>query len=347
MTIKDISFLNKEYEIVFGDIKIEDGIIVEIKEKGKSEKIDLYPLFLDLHIHGGFGVDITNSVSSEIKYLSKKLWERNVGGYMPTTVAKSESKILTNVKEIYLASKEKRYSEIVGVHIEGPFISGNYKGIMEEKYIRSCDIKLYEKIKNVVGELKVRFTIAPECEGAREFCEYVVKNGDYVSLGHSGASFEKTNAILEAGASSFTHIFNAMAPLHHRNVGIAGAGLLSDKYVEVICDFVHLSRELIEIICRLKEDKIILISDGIEAMGFGKGEYEFCGKNIYVDENSARDSYGRLAGSVLTLEKAIENMSKIVGFKQAIKMASENPAKLLGLEKYGHLDIGKRVKEWK
>ncbi len=343
MIYRDLVFLDKDYNTVTGDIEAENGIVtmIRIKDEGRGEPV--LPSFTDIHIHGGYGVDIMNAVSSEIVYLSKKLYEDNVGAYMPTTVAKEYDKILKCAGVVKEASKNSDYAEIVGIHIEGPFISKEYRGIMEDKFIRACDIKLYDDLKEIMGDLKIRFTVAPECEGAYEFCKYVTENGDYISIGHSGGTYEDCKKLFEAGASSYTHIFNAMSPLHHREIGVTGAGLADNNFVEVICDFVHLSKPCVELITMLKREKIILVTDAMEAMGCEKGKYVFCGKEVAVDDNSVRDCSGRLAGSILTMKKAVKNMAEITGYKAAVKMAAENPAKLLSLEKYGYIDTGKRI----
>lgn len=343
MLYKDIIFLDKNYNLIFGDIEVENSIVTSINKKDEGSGNFILPPFIDIHIHGGYGVDIMNASSSEIMYLSKRLYEDNVGAYMPTTVAKSYSKILSCAKEIKFASKNKDYAEILGIHIEGPFISKEYKGIMEERFITNCDIKLYEDLKNILGDMKIRFTVAPESEGAEEFTSYVVKNGDYVSIGHSGGTVEDCEKLTDCGASSYTHLFNAMSPVNHRNMGVSGAGLIDDSFAEVICDFVHLSKNCVKLITKVKEDKIILVTDAMEAMGCKKGSYIFCGKEVKVDDSSVRDDTGRLAGSILTMKRAVSNMSEIVGIKSAVKMAAENPAKLLNLENYGYIDIGRRV----
>lgn len=343
MFYSDITYYDKNGNKILGDIQVENGIITALNPKGEGKGSGIMPPFVDIHIHGGYGVDVMNSTSSEITYLSKMLYKDNVGAYMPTTVAKSYSKILSCAKEIGYASKNNEFAHIVGMHIEGPFISKEYKGIMEDRFIVPCDVKLYEDLKNILGDLKLRFTIAPECEGAEEFCNYVVSNGDYISIGHSGASFSKCKALEKNGASSYTHLFNAMSPVHHRNMGVAGAGLMSSVFCELICDFVHISRECVDFAVSIKEDDIILITDAMEAMGCDKGNFVFCGKNVISDGFSVRDDEERLAGSVLTMKKAVSNMSGLVGTKKALKMACYNPSKLLGLKEFGYIDIGKRI----
>ena len=343
MIYRDITFTDKEYNVVKGDIVCEEGIVTGIAVKDKAEGRAVVPPFVDVHIHGGYGVDIMNADKDDLIYLSRKLYDDNVGAYMPTTVAKSYGEILKCAKEVKKAAEEKRYACITGIHIEGPFISADYKGIMEEKYILPCDTKLFDDLREIMGELKIRFTLAPECEGAYEFCKYVVKNGGYISIGHSGGSYAECMDMVKRGASSYTHLFNAMSPLHHREPGGVGAGLTDNSYVEVICDFVHISKSCVNIITRLKRDNIILVTDAMEAMGMGKGKYVFCGKEVVSDGISVRDKKGVLAGSILTMKKAVENMASLTGYKYALKMACENPAKLLGLEEYGNIDIGKRI----
>lgn len=343
MIYRDVTFADKDYNVVTGDITCEDDIVTDIVIKGPGNGRVILPPFVDIHIHGGYGVDIMKASENDMLYLSKRLYEDNVGAYMPTTVAKSYDEILRCAEEVRKAARNNRYSEITGIHIEGPFISKKYRGIMEERYIRPCDTKLYDYLKEIMGELKVRFTIAPECEGAEEFCQYVTENGGYVSIGHSGGTYEDCVNLVSKGASSYTHLFNAMSPLHHREPGVTGAGLTDNSFVEVICDFVHLSKTCVELITRLKEDNIILVTDAMEAMGMEKGKYIFCGKEVISDGVSVRDENGRLAGSVLTMKKAVENMAAITGYRSAVKMAAQNPAELLDLQKYGYIDTGKRI----
>ncbi len=343
MLYRNTAFKDRQGRVFTGDIRAEDGIITDIDIISEGGEDPVLPPFVDIHIHGGFGVDIMTASAQEICFLSKKLYEDNVGAYMPTTAASSRENILRAVRNIYKASKEKRYAEIAGIHIEGPFISQKYKGIMEEKYITPCDTGLYDDIKSICPDMPIRFTVAPECEGAEEFCRYVTANGGLVSIGHSGADRELCERLCSAGAGSYTHTFNAMSPLHHRTSSVTEAALTGREYAELICDFVHVSRGCAELLERLKGDRIILVTDAMHAMGCGKGEYIFCGKRVYCDGTSVKDTSGRLAGSVLTMKRAYENMSEISGEKNALRMASENPSALLGLERYGCIDKGKRI----
>ncbi len=340
MKYKDIDFLNKKYEYVKGDITLENGTVTDITEKDRARG-GILPPFVDIHIHGGFGTDIMHASPEEIVCLSKKLYRHKVGAYMPTTVAKDRDSILNIGKNVSKAARCNEGAEIVGIHIEGPFISKKYKGIMEEKYISACDTSLFDDLREIMGDLKIRFTVAPEAENAEAFCKYVTEGGGYISMGHSGAGYEQCAKL--KGASSYTHIFNAMAPLHHREDNILSAALTDDLYTELICDNIHVSPKCAQMLTRLKGSKIILVTDALKAMGQGDISFEFCGKIIKADKNGARDSRGRLAGSVLTMKKAFENLLVISDIKTAVKAACENPSRLLSLERFGCIDIGKKV----
>ncbi len=341
MKYENISFLDKNYKFVKGDIVTENGIITDICQKDSADKgIGILPPFVDIHIHGGFGVDIMYAEAEEIAYLSRRLYENNVGAYMPTTVAKDYDSILKAAANVRKAAETGEGAEIAGIHIEGPFISKKYKGIMEERHIVPCDTKLFDSLREIMGELKIRFTVAPEAENAQAFCKYVTENGGFISLGHSGASADQCQGL---SAGSYTHIFNGMAGLHHRENNILVSALTDSLYTELICDFIHVSPKCAEILCRLKGDKIILITDALKAMGQGNITFEFCQKQITVGKQGARDKDGRLAGSVLTMKDGFENLLKISDIKTAVKAACENPAALLGLKEYGYIDIGKKV----
>ncbi len=340
MKYENIDYLNRNYEYVTGDITLENGIVTHIAEKDRAER-GILPPFVDIHIHGGYGVDIMSAEPEDIVYLSKRLYENHVGAYMPTTVAKDYDSILSVARNVRKAADNNEGAEIVGIHIEGPFISREYKGIMEEKYIAPCHMGLFDSLREIMGELKIRFTVAPESENAQKFCEYVTQGGGYVSMGHSKGDGTQCKSM--KGASSYTHVFNAMAPLSHRKDNILTSALTDDLYTELICDLVHVYPKCVEILARLKGDKIILVTDALSAMGQKNVSFEFCGKKITAGENGARDSEGRLAGSVLTMERAFENLLALSDIRTAVKAACENPARLLGLYKYGCIDIGKKV----
>lgn len=344
MKFRNIVFLNKNYNFVRGNISVEDNIITDITELEPADEKGIIPPFTDIHIHGGYGVDVMDCDCEGIKYLSNKLIKDNVGMWLPTTVAKNFKSILDTAKAIKKASENNIGAEIAGIHIEGPFISKQYKGIMEEKYIVPCNKALYDELKAILGDMVIRFTIAPEAEGAEEFCSYVTKNGGYISMGHSNASAGQCKILSNAGANSFTHLFNAMSPLHHRSENILAYALQGKEYCEIISDEIHISPEVLSLALKITDKRAILITDALRFMGMGEGSFEFCGAEINVKNNRAINSDGRLAGSVLKLKDAVLNAAKYIGYEKALMLACENPAKAIGqFEKIGSIEVGKKL----
>lgn len=339
--LNDVIYLNKDYKFVIGSISVEDNIITELEEYELSDKRGIIPPFTDIHIHGGYGVDVMDCDNEGIGYLSECLLKDNVGMWLPTTVAKDFDSVLNTARAVKKAGE--RHSSIAGIHIEGPFISRNYKGIMEEKYIKSCNTKLFDDLKNILGDMVIRFTIAPECEGAEDFCRYVTLNGGFVSMGHSGANKRQCESLIKKGANCYTHIFNAMSPLHHRNENILSCALSGNEYCEMIADKIHISADVLKIALNVLGNRAVLITDALRPMGMGEGSFEFCGTIITINNGRAANSEGRLAGSVLTMKDAISNVEKYVGYENALRFACENPARVIGkFEEIGSIDVGKR-----
>ncbi|MGN1317777.1 MAG: N-acetylglucosamine-6-phosphate deacetylase [Lachnospirales bacterium] len=344
MKLENIVFLNKNYDFVLGDIIIEDNIITDIREYEKVNKKGLIPNFTDIHIHGGYGVDVMDCDYKGIMYLSEKLVEDNVGMWLPTTVAKDFDEIYKVCKAVKEASKNNKGAKIAGIHIEGPFISKEYKGIMEEKYIVPCSTELFDNIKEILGDMVIRFTIAPEVCGAEEFCSYVIKNGGFISMGHSKAKSEECKALSTLGANSFTHLFNAMSPLHHRSQNMLSYALQSNEYCEIIADEIHILPEVLSLALKILGDRAVLITDALRYMGMGEGSFEFCGDLITVKNKRAANKDGRLAGSVLKMKEAFLNAEKYVGYKNAIKIACENPARVISkFNEIGSIEVGKEM----
>ncbi len=344
MKYEDIVFLNSNYKFVRGNITIEDNIITEVIEKEPTDEKGIIPPFTDIHIHGGYGVDVMDCDSEGLRYLSEKLLEDNVGMWLPTTVAKDFDSVINAAKAVKAAAQNNIGAEIGGIHIEGPFISKKYKGIMEEKYIVPCDIKLFDDIKNILGDMVIRFTIAPEAEGAEEFCSYVVKNGGFVSMGHSNADYNKCKVLSQLGANSFTHIFNAMPSLHHRAANILAYALNSNEYCEIVADKIHIIPEILSVAFNILADRAVLVTDALRPMGMGEGSFLFCGSEIIVHNKKAVNAKGRLAGSVLKMKEAVDNAALYTGYEKALKLACENPARVIGkFDCIGSIESGKRL----
>lgn len=344
MKLKNIVYINKDYKWVIGDITTENNIITELVEKDWAYERGIIPPFSDIHIHGGYGVDVMDCDHKSLCYLAERLLENNVGMWMPTTVADDFDTIINCAKAVKKANENNGGAEIAGIHIEGPFISKKYKGIMEGKYISSCDTRLFDDIKNVVGDMAIRFTIAPEVDGAEEFCDYVTQNGGFVSMGHSGASALQCRRLLQKGANSYTHLFNAMSSLHHREENILVHALNGSGYCEIIADEIHILPEILCLALNVVGDRAVLVTDALKPMGMGEGNFVFCGEEITVKNKKATNSRGRLAGSVLTMKNAVCNAEKYIGYEKALKIGCENPSRVINMfDKIGSIDIGKRL----
>lgn len=313
------------------DIRIENGKFCEI---GKIEKngIDLdgqavIPGLIDIHTHGAMGIDTMDG--KDIDKISEYLLENGITSWLPTTMTMD----IKDIKRITDTLPSTKGAKILGYHMEGPYISKKRKGAQNEKYIKNPDIAEFEGLKNIK-----MVTLAPELSGAMEFIQ---KCSAVVSIGHTDCDYETTVEAIKRGAKCLTHTFNAMPPLHHRNPGPVGAAIDENIYVQVICDGLHIHKSVIKMLYRtFGADRMILISDSMRATGLSDGEYELGGQMIDVKNGIARTKDGALAGSTSNLLTCVKKAIEFgIPKADAIKMASETPAKLLGIKK-GKIEVG-------
>ena len=309
------------------DIVIEDGKIVHI---GKTSEpgIDLggdfvFPGLIDIHSHGCIGYDtMDGNYLGEIAEFEAK---NGITTWYPTTMTMSIDKIKSVVNpEI---PRFENAANIAGFHMEGPYISPKYKGAQNEKYIKSPVMAEFNEFNNIK-----MVTLAPELDGSIDF---IKECPAVVSLGHTAADYETAAAAMDAGAMCLTHTFNAMPPLHHRNPGPIGAAIEKNIYAQVICDGLHIHKSVIQMLYRtFGADRMVLISDSMRATGMPDGEYEFGGQKITVTNKVARTKDGAIAGSTSTLFTCVKKAVEFgIPMRDAFKMASETPAKLMKLNK--------------
>lgn len=314
------------------DIKTENGKITGIG-RYDEDGTDLggccvYPGLVDIHSHGCIGYDTMDG-----KYLtemSRFLAENGTTSWLPTTMT-MDIETIRNVTNIELPETDG--ANVLGFHMEGPYISPKHKGAQNEEYVKSPDLEEFNSLKNI----KI-VTVAPEENGGIEF----IKNcGCIVSIGHTDADYDCAAEAIDSGASCLTHTFNAMPPLLHRNPGVIGAAIEKDIYAQVICDGIHIHKSVIKMLYKtFGADKMILISDSMRATGLSDGMYEFGGQEISVIDSVARTSDGAIAGSTSTLMQCVRKAIEFgIPEKDAFKMASETPAKLLGIKK-GRIEMG-------
>jgi N-acetylglucosamine-6-phosphate deacetylase len=352
--LKNARYLNEEGRFVNGDIAFENGVLTDV---GHAENIrgaectDLggclvTPGLVDIHTHGALGYDVTTAKPEEIREISRFLACHGVTTFFPTTITAAGDELELAVSRIEQASRLKGLgASIRGVHFEGPYLSPARKGCHDESLLRLPSIEGFDRLRKSAGALRVRLTVAPELKGAYDLISYARSVGTSVTLGHTDADEKTSLGALEAGADSFTHLFNAMRGINHREPGAAGAALVSDAYTELICDGVHIHPDIIKLVCRLKgPDKVVAITDAMNAAGCGDGEYIFCGAKVTVKDGAARDADGTLAGSTLLLVNAVKNFIRFaqVGFVEAVGYATANPARAAGIyDKAGSITRGK------
>lgn len=353
IALKGGRFLSPDGGFSQGDILLEDA---HIRSVGNSSTADteldcsnLYvlPGFIDIHTHGALGYDCMKATPAQLAEWSAFLASHGVTSFMPTTVSAPVDEVLAMLDQVKAAADLPDLgAKIVGVHVEGPYISTHQLGCHEASFVRKLDKDdLIEFERKLGDDLKLRVTVAPEAEGAMEFIRLVKEAGGYIAIGHTDATLDVTYEAIKNGADSFTHLFNGMRGIHHREPGTAGAALLSDAYAEIIADGIHLHPEIIKLTVRAKGiDKIIAVTDAMQATGLSDGEYPFGGKTVYVRDGVARIKEGNLAGSTLTLDNSVRNIARFadIPFEEAVRAVTINPARAIGIDgQTGTIEPGK------
>ena len=333
-----------ETEILDDHVLIFNETIESILPKAEwssenvEEIIDAYgdyvsPGFIDVHIHGVAGCDTMDGTSYSLQKIADTVIKTGVTSILATTMtqeAEAIHKALANIRTFM--GNQSEGANILGAHMEGPYISKQYKGAQDEKNIQKPDMDFVEKYADVIKMI----TFAPEVEGAEIFIESMKNYPNIVlSIGHSGATFKQASKAYENGVRHITHCFNAMSPLHHREPGVVGAALSKPFSCELICDNIHVSPDFYQGFVDIKgKDKTVLITDSMRAGCLKEGTYELGGQEVIVEEGSVRLHDGTLAGSVLTLNKAIKNVSNETSLSivETIYMASMAPAKVIGID---------------
>ena len=327
-------------EINFPQITVHDGMIYEVVagEPNPSRETLSAPFF-DIHVHGACTHDFMAATAFEIDEVSRFLARHGVGHYLPTTVT-GPVELTLRALETLAHSIEGHDSggEVqalpVGIHLEGPFVSHAKRGVHPAACIVEPSVALFERFQAAArGQIRL-LTMAPELPNALELIEHATRAGVRVSLGHSNASAAQTIAAVGAGATSSTHLFNAMRPLDHREPGIVGTILdRDDVYAEMICDGVHVDPAIVRLWLKVKgEHRAILVTDGMSATGMPDGTYRLGDFPVEV-RNGVCLSGQTLAGSVLTMDRAVENLQAFTGssLATAVRLASRNPAMMLNL----------------
>lgn len=297
------------------------------------------PGFVDVHIHGYNGADASDADADGLKTIAEGIAQHGVLSFLPTTMTIEKNALLhafDNARKAKQESISWRGAEILGVHSEGPFINPAKKGAQNESAILAPDAQFIIDNSDIVRMV----TVAPEMSGGLDFVRSVRSESDVVvSLGHTDTDFETALHAIELGADHFTHLFNAMSPLSHRSPGAVGAALSSSAFCELIADTLHVHTGLYPMLCRLKGDKLILITDCTRAGGMPDGEYELGEQRFTLRGIECRLDDGTIAGSVLTMDKAVRNILEHTDLPihRAVAMASLCPALSIGAVNKGSL----------
>ncbi|MCF6807389.1 N-acetylglucosamine-6-phosphate deacetylase [Thiotrichales bacterium 19S9-12] len=305
----------------------------------------LIPAFIDLHIHGSNGYDVMDASTESLEEISQSLLNQGVSGFLATTMTAEAEQISEALIAVKKAHKLNKIPNLLGIHLEGPFISSGYMGAQPQNFIQEANLETYKNWQQQSGNMIRQITIAPEIKGASELISVLSSESVILSAGHSGASCLETKKAFELGISHITHLYNAMTGMHHRSPGLALAVLLDDTVsAELIADGIHLSPEIIKLTIKvLGKERIVLVTDAMRAQGVGDGKFQLSNQTVTVRGNEARLDNGVLAGSVLTMHQAMTNMVNLAdtSLEDAILMATYNPALKLNMtNKLGQITSG-------
>lgn len=337
---------------VYFDNKIRQigGYVAGAEGIELPENAVVLPGFIDEHIHGAGGSDAMDGNTKDLAIIAETVAKEGTTSFLATTMTQSKENILKAMRAVkeYREAAGEQGARIAGVHLEGPFIAAAHKGAQPLEYVAAPDSKTFDEYNAACGNAIKIITLAPETDGALDFIRHIVAQGTVVSIGHTGAKYAEVKAAMEAGATNVTHTYNAQSPLHHREIGVVGSALLlEDLYCELICDTIHVSVPAMQLLVKNKRaDKLALITDAMRAKGLADGVSELGGQTVYVKGGEARLADGTLAGSVLRMNRALQNMVEKVGvpLTQAVDYCTINPARTLKMEnEAGSIAEGKRA----
>ena len=339
------------------DISVENGLIKEIKSgvvdseiASVPESAIVVPGFIDEHIHGAMKSDAMDGNIKDLSNIASAIASEGSTAFLATTMTQSPENIENALKSVneYINLNKSEGAELLGVHLEGPFISPKHVGAQPLEYVVNPSGEVMKKYLDYAGGNIKIVSLAPETEGAEQLVKFLKERGVVASIAHTGAKFKDCEKAVEWGMTNVTHTYNAQTGLHHRDAGVVGSALLMDELsCELICDLIHVSVPAIKLVVKNKPaDKVILITDSMRAKHLPDGESELGGQLVIVKNGEARLVDGTLAGSVLKMNDAVKNIHKSVGvpLETAIDFATANPAKNLGVyDKMGSIKEGKQA----
>ncbi|UPO89494.1 N-acetylglucosamine-6-phosphate deacetylase [Niallia sp. Man26] len=361
LLLKDLTIYTEEGVLSDGYLLMEKG---RIHSYGKLEGLEktenvqtisfpkgskLIPGMIDIHIHGAKNADAMDGSHDGLKTIAEILPYEGTTSFLATTMTQGQEEIesaLTCISAFIETDNKPGQAEILGVHLEGPFINEKRAGAQPLDAIKTADIELFQRWNQLAGNQIRLVTLAPEKENGLKLAAYLKENGIVASMGHTDAVYEEVVEAVQAGMNHVTHLYNGMRGFHHRDPGTAGAVLLHDELTaEMIVDGVHIHPEIVKLTYKQKgKDKIILITDSMRAKWLEDGVSSLGGQKVIVKDGKALLENGALAGSTLKMNDALTNMMAFTGcsLEDVITMGAYNPAKQIGvLDRKGSIKTGK------
>ncbi|WP_010284689.1 N-acetylglucosamine-6-phosphate deacetylase [Bacillus timonensis] len=360
MIITNLTIFSEDGIIEKGFIEIDGdkirrvGHVADFQASDKEEVIEfddsysLIPGMIDLHIHGASGADVMDARPDALKTMVTTLPKEGTTSFLATTMTKSQEDIENAIGTIanFMPTQNPGHAEILGAHLEGPFLSPKRAGAQHPGNIINPNVELFKKWQALSGDNIRLVTLAPEEPGGLELTAHLKNTGVVASIGHSDAVYEEVEAAIEAGVTHATHLFNGMRGIHHREPGVAGAVLLHDEVkCEMIVDGIHVAPKMVKFAYKNKgSEGTILVTDSMRAKCLVAGMYDLGGQEVIVNEERAVLKDGTLAGSILKLNDAVRNMMKFAdcSLKDITEMTAVNPAKQINVfDRKGSIKAGK------
>ena len=353
--IKNCRIVSPDMDITNGTIELKEKKIKEIYPKGAilPKEAEVYdaetcmavPGFIDVHTHGAMGFDVVDGTDEAIETIAAAKLKEGVTTFCPTTLTTSEACLAKACAAVarYQADIGRQTAKVPGIHLEGPFINPKFIGAQNPDFVRKPDIDEVLRLNSIARIIIDSYAIEMNEKG--NFAAQLLANGITPSCGHSAATCEQFRQAKAAGVKHLTHFCNQMLPLHHREIGLVGTGLMDDEImVETICDKVHLGEDMIRLIFKIKPiEKICVITDSMLASGLPDGEFNLGGLEVVLKDNIVRlKSNGALAGGTTPYWQALKNIYELTGLplKELIKTTGYNQARELGLEDTGKIEPG-------
>jgi N-acetylglucosamine-6-phosphate deacetylase len=341
--IVDGIILTPDERISGHQVVVEDGRITGIEPVGLLEagaaEIDacgcvIVPGFIDIHTHGADGFDTMDASPEALHGIGSFIAQHGVTSYLPTTVTAPPEAILAAIQNIASTPPPLDGAQHLGIHLEGPYLSHDYRGAQPPQHLRPASPDEYNPW--LLNKMVRLITVAPEVEGVPGLIRAGMQAGVEFALGHSAATYEQALAAVELGLHQATHTFNGMPPLQHRNPGVLGVILSDDRiWAQVIADGIHVHPAVVKLLVKAKgSERTILITDAIRATGMPDGDYALGDQTVHVKAGIVRTEAGSLAGSTLTMDQALRNVMKFIGLglREALPMATRIPAAAIGLK---------------